>query len=514
MSNKYGTNETGLTAFEGDVSTDSGATLVDTDSEGESALLFGPAAVREILAGIANGDFALTPDDADSDLSEENQLPFWTFTDESSGEITAAVVEDDDNGSGNVLRFTLNTTSGNYVQLTRYIPVPGSRNREFVFNPEFTALNADSTANAYVKIAFQYYKEDQETAVGTGDSATSTFAAIFSANQGIKTTAIGTANATRLAAPSDAAFMLVTLEVGATGNVSSKTVDIAELRLVTGSSDLYIAENTAPATYGPARLRQTNGVLSITPVLGGSGSITFGGSTSFSSLTVTGTAATASVTLNNGNFLAENGLFRGERTAAGSAVFTGGLNTDAADRIRIEAGGTIEFGDGTSAAGDVNLYRSSSTTLKTDDSFSADTLFATLSVSAGNGNFNADGPNTTTASSNECIFVLLSGAEYQIRRKTSSARYKTNIVPADEAVLEAARKILPKHFESTINLPEELGHTRLGFIAEEIHEAGLTHAVSYDTDGQPESIDSVALIAALWHRVNDLEERLKALEGE
>jgi len=220
------------------------------------------------------------------------------------------------------------------------------------------------------------------------------------------------------------------------------------------------------------------------------------------------------VTLENGNFLAENGLFRGERTAAGSAVFTGGLNTDAADRIRIEAGGTIEFGDGTSAAGDVNLYRSSSTTLKTDDSFSADTLFATLSVSAGNGNFNADGPNTTTASTNECIFVLLSGAEYQIRRKTSSARYKTNIVPADEAVLEAARKILPKHFQSTINLPEELGQTRLGFIAEEIHEAGLTHAVSYDTDGQPESIDSVALIAALWHRVNDLEERLKALEGE
>ena len=510
MTEKYGTNISGLTAFEGDVSTDSGAPLIDTDSDGESALLFGPAAVREILAGIANGDFALPPDDADSNLSDENPLPYWDFTDNSSGGITAAVVADASNGSGNVLRFTVNTTNGNNAQLTRYVPIPGSRNREFVFNPEFTAVNATSTADAFVKISFQYYKEDQTTTTGTGDSASATFSAISS----VKTVAIGTANATRLAAPADAGWMLVTLEIGATGTVSAKTVDIAELRLVTGSSDLYIAENTAPGTYGPARLRQTNGVLSITPDLGGSGSISFGGAVSFSSLTVSGTAGTASVTLNNGNFLAENGLFRGERTAAGSAIFTGGLDTDAGDRVRIEAGGTIEWGDGTSGTGDVNLYRSSSTTLRTDDSFAADILSSTLSVSAGNGNFNADGPTTTSATTNECVFVLLSGAEYQIRRFTSSSRYKTNIVPADAVVLEAAKKISPKHFESTIDNPQELGQTRLGFIAEEIHEAGLTHAVAYNADGQPESIDSVALIAALWHRVNDLESRLKALETE
>lgn len=510
MSEKYGTNVSGLTAFEGEVSTDSGAPLIDTDSDGESALLFGPAAVREILAGIANGDFALPPDDADSDLSDENPLPYWDFTDNSSGGITAAVVADASNGSGNVLRFTVNTTNGNNAQLTRYIPISGSRNREFVFNPEFTAVNATSTADAFVKISFQYYKEDQTTTTGTGDSASATFSAISS----LKTVAIGTANATRLAAPADAGWMLVTLEIGATGTVSAKTVDIAELRLVTGSSDLYIAENTAPGTYGPARLRQTNGVLSITPDLGGSGSISFGGAVSFSSLTVSGTAATASVTLNNGNFLAENGLFRGERTAAGSAVFTGALDTDAGDRVRIEAGGTIEWGDGTSGTGDVNLYRSSSTTLRTDDSFAADILASTLSVSAGNGNFNADGPTTTSATTNECVFVLLSGAQYQIRRFTSSSRYKTNIVPADAVVLEAAKKISPKHFESTIDNPQELGQTRLGFIAEEIHEAGLTHAVAYNAEGQPESIDSVALIAALWHRVNDLESRLKALETE
>jgi hypothetical protein len=515
MTEKYGTNISGLTAFEGDVSTDSGASLIDTDSDGESALLFGPAAVREILAGIANGDFALPPDDADSDLSDENPLPYWTFTDNSSGGITAAVISEPSNGSGNVLKVTLNTTNGNNVQLTRYVPIPGSRNREFVFNPEFTAGKFSAgpttpTTDAYVKISFQYYTEDQVTTTGTGDSATATFTDIGS----VKTVAIGTANATRLAAPPDAGWMLVTLEIGATGTVAAKSIEIAELRLVTGSSDLYIAENTAPGSYGPARLRQTNGVLSITPDLGGSGSISFGGAVNFSSLTVSGTAGTASVTLNNGNFLAENGLFRGERTAAGSAVFTGALDTDTGDRVRIEAGGTIEWGDGTSGTGDVNLYRSSSTTLQTDDAFAADSITSTLGVYSGNGNFRADGPGTATTLSNQCVFALISGTEYIIRRYTSSARYKTDIFPADEVVLEASRKIVPKHFTSTVDNPQELGQTRLGFIAEEIHEAGLTHAVAYNADGQPESIDSVALIAALWHRVNDLESRLKALETE
>jgi hypothetical protein len=125
-----------------------------------------------------------------------------------------------------------------------------------------------------------------------------------------------------------------------------------------------------------------------------------------------------------------------------------------------------------------------------------------------------DSITTTSATTNEAIWVNIGGTEYALRRYTSSERYKTNIVPADAAVLEAAKKISPKHFESTIDNPEELGQTRLGFIAEEIHDAGLTHAVAYNAEGQPESIDSVALIAALWHRVNDLEERLKTLETE
>jgi len=526
MTEKYGTNISGLTAFEGDVSTDSGASLIDTDSDGESALLFGTAAVREILAGIANGDFALPPDDADSNLSDENPLPYWTLTDNSSGGITAAVVADASNGSGNVLRFTVNTTNGNNVQLTRYIPIPGSRNREFVFNPEFTAVNATSTANAFVKISFQYYKEDQDTTTGTGDSASATFSAISS----VKTVAIGTTNATRLAAPADAGWMLVTLEIGATGTVSAKTVDIAELRLVSGSSDLYIAENTAPATYGAARLRQTNGVLSITPNLGGSGTISFGGAVSFSSLTVSGTAGTASVTLNNGNFLAENGLFRGERTAAGSAVFTGALDTDTGDRFRIEAGGTIEFGDGTTSSGDTNLYRSSANILRTDDSFAADSLSATLSVNAGNGNFNADGPSSSTAipttSGRGAVWTSIGGAEYRLERYVAASTREvkkhiaaTTVAPEqfyalqlvdfeyDQEKIEALRETYP-------SLPDAVpGGIHRGVVWEQVVEA-LPHAAIPANAGDPPSIDWEALYFAALVAIQDLNQRVAALEAE
>jgi hypothetical protein len=121
-------------------------------------------------------------------------------------------------------------------------------------------------------------------------------------------------------------------------------------------------------------------------------------------------------------------------------------------------------------------------------------------------------PLTTTATTNAAIWVIPGAGEpYDLRRNSSSARYKTNIVDADEAVLEAAKKVRPRHFQSTI--ADEAGATRLGFIAEEILAAGLSHAVGYDEEGRVETLDPVALIAALFARVNDLESRLAALEG-
>jgi hypothetical protein len=126
-------------------------------------------------------------------------------------------------------------------------------------------------------------------------------------------------------------------------------------------------------------------------------------------------------------------------------------------------------------------------------------------------NFTGTTITTTTATANNAVWVLTAGTTYNLRRFTSSQRYKTNIVDADEVVLEAVKKIRPRHFTSL--LEDENGATRLGFIAEEIEAAGLTHAIGYDEEGQVETIDTTALLAALFAHVNDLEARLAALEG-
>jgi hypothetical protein len=127
------------------------------------------------------------------------------------------------------------------------------------------------------------------------------------------------------------------------------------------------------------------------------------------------------------------------------------------------------------------------------------------------GSLFSDAISTTTQTSSAAIWVLSTGTTYSLRRNTSSARYKTNIVDADSAVLEAAKRVKPRHYTSTIE--DEAGATRLGFIAEEVQAAGLTHAVGLDAEGRPETLDSTALIAALFVRIEDLENRLAALEG-
>ncbi len=92
------------------------------------------------------------------------------------------------------------------------MPVPGTRNRSFIFTPEVYCINATSTSNAKVVLSYQYYEIDAETATGTGDTRERTLAEIGSAD-----TLRIASNYTRLAIPSDAAFILVSVKVETTG---------------------------------------------------------------------------------------------------------------------------------------------------------------------------------------------------------------------------------------------------------------------------------------------------------
>lgn len=518
MAQAYGTNNQPLAIGSGAVTNDKGQTIIDGGSSGSSSLLMGAPLIREIQAGVANGDFSATPDDVTTTVSADNPLPYWTFTDSSSGAITCAIVADTNQASGNVLRWSVagSTVTGKSATLTRFIPVPGSRNREFIFNPEMTVLSATASTVIYMTIGFTWYKNDQTTTTGTGNtsSVSNTFTVI---GAGPTTIAPG-ATWTNTAVPADAAFMLVTITVATTGTVSAgtKTIDLAEVRLQTGQSDVFVAENTTPGTYGPSRFRQSNGTLTLSPNLGGSGAFDVSG-------TMTNTvSSTDKLTILGGNIQSIG-------TATGSNVLQTFVTSDANNRFKLESNGKMSWGPGTGAV-DTDLYRGGAANLSTTSDFTS-TGVVTGAAIASNGAVTAAGamsctnitlsgangvrhdtPGTTTATTNAAIWVVVSGTQYQLRRNSSSARYKTDIQDPDDVVLEAAKKIKPRHYTSTI--PDESGATRLGFIAEEIEAAGLTHGVGYDAEGRPETLDAVALIAALYHRVNELEERVAALEAK
>jgi hypothetical protein len=554
---KYGTNREGFGAFEGGVNADKGAPLVSTSSDGETALLFGPAALREIQAGVANGDFAIPPDAAGDTITEENPLPYWTFTDvNSAGAITAAIVADATAGSGNVLRWSVaaSTATGKSATLARYVPVAASRNRAFAHIPELNTFSATNTANASVTITYQYYKQDYTT-TGPSGSSTATFSVLGTGTNWLSPL-VSTTNAT----PSDAAFLYVEIKVSTTATTpaSISTVDITEARVIRGDQSIIFAEYRTPGTYAPTAIRQDGGELQINPN-GGTGNTQLGGS-----LTVVGGTIDTSgdMTVESGNgdliikdtsatgaprlqFMTSDGTYRGgiRVGATGNfAVVTGNTTDDYAfvlaerfypmngtsgsryiddngTRTRFSGGVDVNGSSLFSSSLTATDYNASTTGVAFDATGGGDVGLTGADTSVpitGNGEVTAI-PNTTTATTNSARWVLISGSTYGLRRDSSTRRVKTNIVQADEEVLAAAKRLRAVHFEP-LEKDEEgnlrgTGQLTLGLIAEEILEAGLGCAVTYDAEGLPDGYDERVLLAAMIHHISDLEARLAALES-
>jgi hypothetical protein len=267
---KYGTNLEGFGAFEGGVNADKGAPLVSTSSDGETALLFGPAALREIQAGVANGDFAIPPDAAGDTITESNPLPYWTFTDvNSAGAITAAIVSDAGVGSGNVLTFTIasGTLTGKSATLTRYIPVASSLSRSFAFYAEATFDGGTPSTQATAKLVCQFYKSDGVTAISGAsfDSATYTFTQLQSPTGITAPDFYGIApDFTTMTAPADAAFLKLTITIATVATQSAqRVVGLTEVRVTNGVPEVVLTDKSDPATYPPALLTANNGVLNL-----------------------------------------------------------------------------------------------------------------------------------------------------------------------------------------------------------------------------------------------------------
>jgi hypothetical protein len=557
---KLGSDQSQLAGFGGGVVSEDGATLLTGESTGDVAIMFGSAALREIQAGVANGDFAITPPDPLATITVDNPLPYWTFTDvNSAGAITAKLVADGGAASGAVLRFTVasGTLTGKSATLTRFVPVASSGSRSFSFYAEATFESGTASTQSTAKLSGQFYKNDQTTTTGSPfTSDTYTFSSLVGETGIAAPDFYGVApDLTTMTAPSDAAFVLLTITIATVATQSAaRTVDLTEVRLAHGLPELLITDRDNPSNP-PAIINASSDELSIQSGSGdylllrpatlltaattigiqaGSGAATLQGGTTVGLIAPSGVSITTDGstlgTLNVGAIADTGDLNIGvgggdlilQDTAASlprllyrdsAGTFLGGIQMQGENIFRFFNGSTTnDYGylyaeriypmNGTTASR--YIYDDGSKTAFTGGIDTAGSINTSGSILN-------DSISTTTATANAAIWVLSSGTSYTLRRNSSSARYKTKIVDADDHVLQAARRITARHYESTI--ADEAGATRLGFIAEEVEAAGLSHAVGYDADGRPETLDSTALIAALYVRVDDLEARLAALEG-
>lgn len=99
----------------------------------------------------------------------------------------------------------------------------------------------------------------------------------------------------------------------------------------------------------------------------------------------------------------------------------------------------------------------------------------------------------------------------EILRVVSSRRYKEDIEDADVDPA-AVLRLKGRTWHDKADKDDEDRRRYVGFIAEELHEQGLTEFVDYDDEGQPQAIQYDRLSVALLAVVQNQEKRLAALE--
>jgi hypothetical protein len=115
-------------------------------------------------------------------------------------------------------------------------------------------------------------------------------------------------------------------------------------------------------------------------------------------------------------------------------------------------------------------------------------------------------------------YTLTSGASANMivtsaglfERSTSSARYKENVQDYKKGI-DAVKSLRPVTYES---INEDDDSTYAGFIAEEVHEAGLPEFVDYNTEGQPDALHYANMTALLTKALQEAIARIEVLEAK
>jgi len=264
---KYGTDYVGFGAFNGNVNNDAGAALVGSSTDGSSSFIFDVIPLREIIAGIANGDFTMNPNDSTTAISDSNKLPYFSTSDSSSGRIALTVAASTAAPGTSVLRYTI--TSGlnaDSFYVEKIIPIVSSEARSFNYQVRAAIAAATSDANYAFKISAQYLQIDGTTTTGT-EGSTSTLGTTLNStisSLGFSYEVSADVNG-GFPAPANAHYLRIRYTVTLTDSVASATIDLSEVRVERGVQVLMFADQASPDTYGYGQIAMNTGIMSAQP---------------------------------------------------------------------------------------------------------------------------------------------------------------------------------------------------------------------------------------------------------
>ena len=124
----------------------------------------------------------------------------------------------------------------------------------------------------------------------------------------------------------------------------------------------------------------------------------------------------------------------------------------------------------------------------------------------------------TTSTSGTAVVI---DASNRVARQGSSLRYKRNVRYMTDEYINAVWKLKPALFQYRPNEYDAVNNRQCaGFIAEDIHESAFYEGLFYDTQGRPDSLDTMGLLSVtigalqqLRREVAVLRQRIEVLEG-
>jgi hypothetical protein len=191
------------------------------------------------------------------------------------------------------------------------------------------------------------------------------------------------------------------------------------------------------------------------------------------------------------------------------AFYTGGAGLSspyAYERARIDSSGNLSLGTTSASGGRLTVKTvgsSGANAMQVKDS--ADTVRMELSDNGYIRFPTVYGTYTSAAAAN--VYMYTDGGLY---RSTSSLKYKKNVADSTHGLVDLL-KLRSVTYEGKSEM--DSGKTFGGFIAEEVHDAGLTEFVQYAEDGSPDALAYGNMVALCVKAIQEQQAIIESLKA-